>query len=182
MGKLWGGRYSGATDDLMWDFNASIGFDKRLAEVDIKGSIAYAQALCRAGWLTEQEKDDLATGLRQVAGEFERREFEFAPTDEDIHTAVERRLGELVGPLAGKLHTGRSRNDQVATDIRLYLMEHLNALGKALRRVLMACQMVPPAPFSTQHYEQLRRLQLRRDRKGRITSEPLTDYQPRLFS
>ena len=135
MGKLWGGRYAGVTDELMWAFNASIDFDQRLAQVDIEGSIAYAKAICRAGVLTEEESGTLIVGLRQVAGEFERGEFQFVPTDEDIHTAVERRLGELVGPVAGKLHTGRSRNDQVATDVRLYLMGALQDLGEALRQV-----------------------------------------------
>ena len=135
MTKLWGGRYSGPTDELMWAFGASIGFDRRLAQVDIQGSIAYVKALLRASVLTVEEADTLTGGLQQVAGEFERGEFEFAPLDEDIHTAVERRLGELVGPVAGKLHTGRSRNDQVATDIRLYLMKELPALGEALRHV-----------------------------------------------
>ncbi len=133
MGKLWGGRYSGATDEMMWAFNASIGFDRRLAGVDVVGSIAYARALARAGVLSEAEVSTLVAGLGQVADEFARGEFRFVATDEDIHTAVERRLGELVGPVAGKLHTGRSRNDQVATDIRLYLLQELRALGLALR-------------------------------------------------
>lgn len=135
MSKLWGGRYRGAIDELMWAFNASIGFDKRLAHVDIKGSIAYARALARAGVLSEEEGATLTAGLQQIAEELDQGQFTFAPSDEDIHTAVERRLGELVGPLAGKLHTGRSRNDQVATDIRLYLMEELAVLGQALRQV-----------------------------------------------
>lgn len=133
MGKLWGGRYVGVTDELMWAFNASIGFDRRLAQVDIVGSIAYARALERANVLASEEAEAIVNGLRRVAAEFERGEFAFAPTDEDIHTAVERRLGELIGPVAGKLHTGRSRNDQVATDVRLYLMQELGALGQALR-------------------------------------------------
>lgn len=138
MTKLWGGRYRGPTDELMWAFNASIAFDKRLAAFDIKGSLAYAKALWRAGVLTGEEKDALASGLRQVADEFERCTFEIALTDEDIHTAVVRRLGELVGRVAGKLHTGRSRNDQVATDIRLYLMEELEAMNRALREAQRA--------------------------------------------
>lgn len=133
--KLWGGRYTGATDDLMWRFNASIGFDRRLAKVDVEGSMAYARALGRAGVLTQEEVKTLVSGLERVAAEFREGEFSFAPTDEDIHTAVERRLTEIVGPVGGKLHTGRSRNDQVATDVRLYLMEALQRLGKLLRHV-----------------------------------------------
>ena len=133
MAKLWGGRYSGVTDEQMWAFNASIDFDKRLAHVDIKGSVAYAKALLNAGVLTAEETDTLVDGLNRVAAEFTDGAFALAPTDEDIHTAVERRLGELVGAVGGKLHTGRSRNDQVATDVRLYLMERLSSLSGALR-------------------------------------------------
>ncbi len=135
MRKLWGGRYTGAMDDLMWRFNASIGFDRRLAQVDIEGSMAYARALGRAGVLTQEEMEALISGLEQVADEFRERKFSFAPTDEDIHTAVERRLTEISGPVGGKLHTGRSRNDQVATDVRLYLMGELSRLGELLRAV-----------------------------------------------
>jgi argininosuccinate lyase len=132
MTTLWGGRYTGVTDALMWRFNASIDVDARLAQADIRGSVAYARAIARVGLLTESELEALLGGLAQVAGEFARGEFVLAPGDEDIHTAVERRLGELVGAVAGKLHTGRSRNDQVATDVRLYLMEELAALEAAL--------------------------------------------------
>lgn len=135
MKTLWGGRYRGVTDELMWSFNASIAYDRRLAQVDIRGSMAYARALGRAGVLASEEVQALTQGLQRVADEFDRGEFTFAPGDEDIHTAVERRLGELVSLVAGKLHTGRSRNDQVATDIRLFLMDELAALGGALRHV-----------------------------------------------
>ncbi|MHB1293533.1 MAG: argininosuccinate lyase [Anaerolineae bacterium] len=135
MSKLWGGRYTGVTDALMWAFNASFAFDRRLAQADIRGSMAYARALWRAGVLTEAERDALVDGLRLVAEEFAQETFAPAAADEDVHTAVERRLGELIGPVAGKLHTGRSRNDQVATDIRLYLMDELDVLDAAIRRV-----------------------------------------------
>ena len=135
MGKLWGGRYQGVTDETMWAFNASIDFDRRLAQVDIQGSVAYARALCAAGVLQASERDALVAGLERVADEFSRGVFQMQSGDEDIHTAVERRLGELIGPVAGKLHTGRSRNDQVATDIRLYLMAELEALKESLRAV-----------------------------------------------
>jgi len=130
--KLWGGRFEGTTDDLMERFNASIGFDWRLWAADIEGSIAYARALERAGLLTADERDRLIQGLETVAREFEAGEFETRPLDEDIHTAVERRLGELVGQVASKLHTGRSRNDQVATDLRLYLMREIPDLRQRL--------------------------------------------------
>ena len=130
--KLWGGRFEGAPDELMERFNASIGFDWRLWAADIEGSMAYARALERAGLLTAEERDRLIQGLEAVAREFEGDEFEIKPSDEDIHTAVERRLGELIGKVTGKLHTGRSRNDQVATDLRLYLMGEIPNLRQRL--------------------------------------------------
>ncbi len=126
--KLWGGRFDKPTDPRMEAFNASIGFDRRLWRADIRGSIAYARALERAGLLTPDERDRLVEGLEAVAREMEAGTFAFLPTDEDIHTAVERRLRELVGEVADKLHTGRSRNDQVATDLRLFLMDEIPAL------------------------------------------------------
>jgi argininosuccinate lyase len=129
---LWGGRFAAEMDELMRRFNDSIRFDHRLYEADIRGSIAYAGALARAGLITPEERDRLVAGLEQVRAEFEAGLFQIQPGDEDIHTAVERRLGELVGPVAGKLHTGRSRNDQVATDLRLYLLDRMAVLRKAL--------------------------------------------------
>ncbi len=113
-------------------FNRSFDFDWRLYGADIQGSVAYAKALARAGIITAEERDLLIEGLSRVRAEFECGTFQPAPGDEDIHTGVERRLQELIGPVAGKLHTGRSRNDQVVTDIRLYLMEHLDRLDGLL--------------------------------------------------
>jgi len=130
--KLWGSRLQKKTDSLMERFNASIGFDRRLWAADIRGSIAYAQALERAGLITTEERDDLLHGLEMVRTEFAEGRFQIQPTDEDIHTAVERRLGELIGEVAGKLHTGRSRNDQAATDVRLYMLDKIASLGEAL--------------------------------------------------
>jgi argininosuccinate lyase len=103
-----------------------------MAVQDVKGSVAWAAALSQAGVLTEDESSRINSGLEAVEAEFESSSFVFAESDEDIHTAVERRLGELIGPLAGKLHTGRSRNDQVATDFRLWVLENLPALGAAI--------------------------------------------------
>jgi argininosuccinate lyase len=130
--KLWGGRFGKETDRLMEEFNASIGFDHRLWAADIRGSIAYVRALARAGLISPDEQERLVQGLEAVAREFAAGEFIFLPTDEDIHTAVERRLREHVGPVADKLHTGRSRNDQVATDLRLYLMDEIPLLRQHL--------------------------------------------------
>jgi argininosuccinate lyase len=125
--KLWGGRFTGDTDPLMEKFNASIGYDKRLWKVDIQGSKAYATALEKAGILTSIEKDTIHLGLDQVYKEWENGIFELQPSDEDIHTANERRLSEIIGASGGKLHTGRSRNDQVATDVRLWLRDELDS-------------------------------------------------------
>lgn len=132
MGKLWGGRFGGETDPLMDQFNASIGFDIALWEADIRGSIAYARALYKAGVLNEEERDAILLGLERIWGEFAGGTFEVKPEDEDIHTAIERRLYELIGAAAGKLHTGRSRNDQVATDMRLYLLDRMEVIADAL--------------------------------------------------
>ena len=129
---LWGGRFSGKLDPQAWTLNASLGFDRRLALQDVRGSLAWAQALKKAGVLTIEESTQICSGLETLRGEFERQEFAFQESDEDIHTAVERRLGELIGPDAGKLHTGRSRNDQVATDLRLWLLEAIQNLDSAL--------------------------------------------------
>ncbi|MGC9350310.1 MAG: argininosuccinate lyase [Anaerolineae bacterium] len=140
MAKLWGGRFEKSPDAQLWAFNASIEFDWRLYKADITGSIAYAHALERAGVLTAAEVGEIIDGLKAVLGEFERDAFVFQPSDEDIHTAVERRLHELKGDVAGKLHTGRSRNDQVATDVRLYLLDRLpelRQLVQALQRTLV---------------------------------------------
>jgi argininosuccinate lyase len=135
---LWGGRFTEGTDELMRRFNDSIGFDRRMYAADVQGSIAYAQALVQAGLITGDERDHLVAGLEQVRTEFDGGAFQLEAHDEDIHTAVERRLGELVGPVAGKLHTGRSRNDQVATDLRLHLLEEIRALRGALTSLQQA--------------------------------------------
>lgn len=119
--KLWGGRFQDDPDPLMRALNDSLRFDYILYGVDIAGSLAYARALARADLITAEELQKLEHGLEKVLGEFETEEFVPIDSDEDIHTAIERRLKDFAGPVAGKLHTGRSRNDQVATDIRLWL-------------------------------------------------------------
>lgn len=118
--KLWGGRFSAPTAADMALYNDSFRFDVRLAECDITGSIAWAGALVEAGLISADEHEQLVQGLGLVRMEFADGRFVSVPSDEDIHTAVERRLGELVGEVALKLHTGRSRNDQIATDMRLF--------------------------------------------------------------
>ncbi len=133
--KLWGGRFERPTDELMAGFNNSIGFDWRLYDADITGSIAWTHGLERAGLLTAAERSALVEGLERVRAEFAAGRFEIRPADEDIHTAVERRLHELLGPVAGKLHTGRSRNDQVATDVRLYLRSAIGNVDRGVAAV-----------------------------------------------
>jgi argininosuccinate lyase len=150
--KLWGGRFTGKTDPLMEAFNASITFDRRLWQVDIQGSQAYARALVGAGLLTDSESETIVAGLDQVAQEWARGEFVLREGDEDIHTANERRLTELIGAVAGKLHTGRSRNDQIATDVRLWLrgeIAHLRGhiqqlIGAALDRAAEEIDLLMP--------------------------------------
>uniref|UniRef100_A0A671NFA4 Argininosuccinate lyase n=1 Tax=Sinocyclocheilus anshuiensis TaxID=1608454 RepID=A0A671NFA4_9TELE len=126
--KLWGGRFVGNTDPIMEKFNASIAYDQRMWEADIKGSKAYVKALQKAGLVTQNEMEQILTGLDKVFDEWSKGEFKIKPGDEDIHTANERRLKEFIGDPAGKLHTGRSRNDQVATDTRLWLRDAINTL------------------------------------------------------
>lgn len=115
---LWGGRFAGSMSDVTRRYTGDEA-DRRLLEVDIRGSIAHVTMLGKTGIIEPEEAETLAAGLEEILGEIDA--FEFQPSDEDVHTAVERRLGELVGDVAGKLHTGRSRNDQVALDLRLYL-------------------------------------------------------------
>lgn len=137
---LWGGRFTGAIDDLMMEFNESLSFDKVLCKADIQGSITFAKALHKLDILTDEELNDLINGLNTIAKEWEDGEFVIdRKADEDIHTANERRLGELIGPVAGKLHTGRSRNEQVATDMRLCAGTQLEDIGDALKALLHAC-------------------------------------------
>jgi len=147
--KLWGGRFDGATDALMKRFNDSITFDLRLWEADIRGSIAYAGALARAGVLSDHEAATLVAGLRAVQAEFAEGRFQVKPDDEDIHTAVERRLKEIVGEVAGKLHTGRSRNDQVATDLRLFALDTIRAVQRAIRDLQSALLAQAQAHINT---------------------------------
>ena len=117
---LWGGRFSEGPDEALWNFTVSHA-DRRMLAVDVQGSLAHVAMLVHVGLLTAAEGEALTSGLEEIAVEAEEGSFEWLDTDEDVHSAVERRLGELVGAVAGKLHTGRSRNDQVALDIRLYL-------------------------------------------------------------
>lgn len=130
---LWaGGRMSGALDQTMAELNRSLSVDKRMAEQDIRGSIAWAGATAKVGILSDEEHALIVSGLEQALEEIRTDTFVFMESDEDIHTAVERRLTEIIGPTGGKLHTGRSRNDQVVTDFRLWMKDELPVLKEKL--------------------------------------------------
>lgn len=126
--KLWGGRFVGDTDPVMEKFNASISYDQRMWDADIRGSKAYVKALEKAQLVTTDEMNSVLNGMNQISEEWAKGVFVIKPEDEDIHTANERRLKELIGAPAGKLHTGRSRNDQVVTDMRLWLRDAISTL------------------------------------------------------
>src|SRR5437899_603793 len=132
--KLWAGRFRGKTDPKVETFTSSLAIDRRLSRHDIAGSIAHCRTLERAGVLTRREADKLVAGLKQVEKEIAGGRFRFKPAHEDIHMAIEARLTDLVGEVGGKLHTGRSRNDQVALDLRLYLRDAVKDLLAGLRQ------------------------------------------------
>lgn len=126
--KPWGGRFSEPTDRGVEAFTASIQYDRRLYRQDIEGSVAHARALAKQGIITKAEADAIRKGLGEIRADIEKGVFVFHPDDEDIHMAVEKALTERIGETGGKLHTGRSRNDQIALDIRLYLREEIGRI------------------------------------------------------
>ncbi len=130
--KMWGGRFDASTDALMEAINASIGFDQRLSAQDIAGSRAHAEMLVATGILSPQDGETIAQGLETISSQIESGTFNFSTALEDIHMNVEARLADLIGEAAGRLHTARSRNDQVATDFRLYMRDFLDRLDLAL--------------------------------------------------
>jgi argininosuccinate lyase len=130
---LWGGRFDTGPAGVMERINASIDFDKRLYAQDIAGSKAHCNMLVAQGILTPEDGDAIVNGLERIEGEIERGEFAYDPKLEDIHMHVEARLAELIGDVAGRLHTARSRNDQVATDFRLWVRDALDRLSAGLK-------------------------------------------------
>jgi argininosuccinate lyase len=136
--KLSSARFAEATDAFVEIFTASVDFDKRMAAQDIQGSIAHAKMLAKTGILTDDECAAIEQGLRQIAGEIERGEFTWSIKQEDVHMNIEARLTDLIGIAGKKLHTGRSRNDQVATDIRLYLRSETGQIENQLNRLQTA--------------------------------------------
>lgn len=145
--KLWGGRFTQGSAKLLEEFNASIGFDKKLFREDIFGSKIHAQMLHSVGILSLEEKNHILSGLDKIEREIEDGEFSFKIADEDIHMAIERRLTQLIGESAKKLHTARSRNDQVALDLRLYVKRH-NAEIQGLLRELIATLLALAKPHT----------------------------------
>ena len=131
-GKAWGGRFDQPTDRLVEAFTESISFDARLAEVDVRGSRAHATMLAEVGLLSEEERDLICDGLTDILGEIERGELPFRQELEDIHMHIESRLIEKLGDVGRKLHTGRSRNDQVSTDLKLYVRDAIDRIDGLL--------------------------------------------------
>ena len=136
--QMWGGRFAAGPDAIMEAINASIGFDKRMAEQDIRGSRAHAAMLAAQGIITDSEAAAIREGLLTVLSEIQSGNFEFSTALEDIHMNVEARLKEIVGEPAGRLHTARSRNDQVATDFRLWVRDQFDAVEQGLLALINA--------------------------------------------
>ena len=134
--KLWGGRFQAPTDSFVEAFTASVSFDQRLYEQDIRGSQAHANMLVDAGVLTTAERDAIQGALAQIRQEIEAGQFEWSVALEDVHMNIESRLTALIGETGKKLHTGRSRNDQVATDVRLYLRDSIDELTGSMDALL----------------------------------------------
>ncbi|HRC72189.1 MAG TPA: argininosuccinate lyase [Candidatus Competibacter sp.] len=133
--KTWGGRFTESTDAFVAAFTASVGFDRRMYRQDIDGSIAHARMLARVGVLAPADGEAIVRGLEAIRGEIERGEFGWSVELEDVHMNIEARLTERIGDAGKRLHTGRSRNDQVATDIRLYLRDAIDAILPELKRL-----------------------------------------------
>ncbi len=136
--RMWGGRFGHEPDEILEEINASIDFDRKLYAQDIAGSKAHAAMLAKQGIIGAEDAQKIAHGLDTILSEIDADKFKFTRSLEDIHTHVEARLAELIGPAAGRLHTARSRNDQVATDLRLYVRDAIDTLDKALAGLQLA--------------------------------------------
>ncbi len=133
MAQLWGGRFTKETDQKVYDFNASITYDRRMYRQDIEGSMAHATMLAKQGILTEEEKEAILKGLATIREQVEKGELEISESYEDIHSFVEAKLTEMIGEAGKKLHTGRSRNDQVALDMKMTVREEVKAVEALLK-------------------------------------------------
>ncbi|MCJ7766228.1 MAG: argininosuccinate lyase [Thiovulaceae bacterium] len=138
MDKMWSGRFSEASSSLLDEFNASVMYDRRLYREDIEGSLAHAAMLQKQGILNASELASIQKGLAQVLTEIESGEFEWKISDEDLHMAIEKRLTAIIGETGGKLHTGRSRNDQIAVDFRRYVLRKDREIAQLLKALLEA--------------------------------------------
>src|SRR5450755_2512861 len=136
--KLWGGRFEGGPSEVFERFSGSLHFDKRLIDADCRGSQAFARALQRVGILTEAECASLVSAFEKIRAEAQQPAFFEGATDEDVHTLVIRKLKDHAGGLADKIHTGRSRNEQVSLDIRLWLREEIDRVFEQLKGLLDA--------------------------------------------
>jgi argininosuccinate lyase len=136
--QMWGGRFASGPAAVMEAINASIGFDRKLYAQDIRGSIAHSEMLAKTGIISTADQKKIADGLNTILKEIEAGKFEFSTRLEDIHMNVEARLAELIGPAAGRLHTARSRNDQVAVDFRLWVKDEFHRVAEALKGLMAA--------------------------------------------
>ncbi|MEO5324811.1 argininosuccinate lyase [Mesorhizobium sp. CC13] len=136
--QMWGGRFASGPAAIMEAINASIGFDRKLYAQDIRGSIAHSEMLAETGIISAADQQKIAHGLNTILREIEDGKFEFSTRLEDIHMNVEARLAELIGPAAGRLHTARSRNDQVAIDFRLWVKDEFHRVAEALKGLIAA--------------------------------------------
>jgi len=133
--KLWGGRFDAGTDSSVEKFTASVKFDRNLASFDVRQSMAHARMLCDCGLISKKDFNAIKRGLGEIRKEIEAGSFEFSEALEDVHMNIEARLAELIGSPAGKLHTARSRNDQVVTDLKLYLKDSIDRISDTIRSV-----------------------------------------------
>lgn len=135
---MWGGRFSKSTDEMINEFQASINFDKRMYHEDIRGSIAHARMLAKCGILTEEDRDKIVAGLEDIEQQIEDGDFDFSVDLEDIHMNIEKRLTEAIGEAGGRLHTARSRNDQVALDTHMYIRRQVTEVQKEIENLQQA--------------------------------------------
>src|SRR5690606_9861119 len=136
--QMWGGRFASGPDAIMEEINASIGFDRKLYAQDIQGSLAHAAMLAKTGIITAEDHAKIEEGLKTILKEIEDGKFTFSRKLEDIHMNIEARLSELIGTAAGRLHTARSRNDQVAVDMRLWVKQELEKTALSLKNLIEA--------------------------------------------
>ena len=142
MAQLWGGRFTKETDKLVYNFNASISFDQKFYKQDIKGSMAHVKMLAKQGILTEEERDQILAGLEGILADVESGKLEITSEYEDIHSFVEANLIDRIGDAGKKLHTGRSRNDQVALDMKLYVRDEITEIDALVKEVLVTLEKI----------------------------------------